>query len=57
MTCSVPAHAGGQGSPSTAPTVIEVLNWIQEKGIIASIRTYEGWWDLSLLDERSELWL
>jgi hypothetical protein len=26
---AVPAHAGGQGAPSTAPTVIEVLNWIE----------------------------
>jgi hypothetical protein len=26
---AVPAHAGGQGSPSTAPTVIDILNWIQ----------------------------
>jgi hypothetical protein len=26
---AVPAHASGQGSPSTAPTVMEVLNWIQ----------------------------
>lgn len=26
---AVPAHAGGQGSPSTAPTVIDILNWIR----------------------------
>jgi hypothetical protein len=25
-----------------------------EKGITSRIRTYEGWWDLSLLDERNE---
>jgi hypothetical protein len=26
---AVPAHAGGQGPPTTAPTVNEVLHWIQ----------------------------
>jgi len=26
----------------------------QENGAMASIRTYEGWWDLSLIDERNE---
>jgi hypothetical protein len=25
-----------------------------DKGIMSRIRTYEGWWDLSLLDERNE---
>ena len=24
------------------------------RSIMASIRTYEGWWDLSLLDEKNE---
>jgi hypothetical protein len=26
----------------------------KEKGIMASIRTYRGWWDTSPLDERNE---
>ena len=26
----------------------------QEKGAMASIHTYDGWWDLSLIDERNE---
>ena len=26
----------------------------QEKGAMASIHTYDGWWDLSLIDDRNE---
>jgi hypothetical protein len=26
----------------------------KEKGIMASIRTYRGWWDTSTFDERNE---
>ena len=26
----------------------------QEKGAMASIHKYDGWWDLSLIDERNE---
>jgi hypothetical protein len=30
-----------------------VLN-ILKQGVMTSIRTYEGWWDLSLIDDRNE---
>lgn len=41
----------------TAVTVIanaRALCWGEENYAMASIRTYEGWWDLSLIDERNE---
>ena len=32
---------------------VRYRNW-QENSAMASIHTYEGWWDLSLIDERNE---
>ena len=32
---------------------VRYLDW-QENSAMASIHTYEGWWDLSLIDERNE---
>jgi hypothetical protein len=42
----------------TANRQCAVLQWFnpgqQGEGIMAGIRTYEGWWDTSPFDERSE---
>ena len=32
---------------------VRYRNW-QENSAMASIHTYEGWWDLSLIDDRNE---
>jgi hypothetical protein len=31
-----------------------LLQISEGEGIMAGMRTYEGWWDLSLVDERTE---